>query len=219
MTDYGTSIAPSCLRWLLVVLGIAVLAIPAAAQCESTPMAAGTPTTGGGVILYPTIRVEVFTNGALVATYYFTRPNYQNIIWITENGMPFDFNGVGNPDGVYDRGTAAAIADALCGGHVNTALPPEPSGAAGSARATVSASVPAFGQAAITSVSADFNGDGTPDFAIAYEGFIRVNLYNASGSVMATQSYLDGSAAAGAIVSADFNGDGIPDLATTILLN
>src|ERR1019366_8074504 len=65
--------------------------------------------------------------------------------------------------------------------------------------------------------TADFNGDGQPDIAVANFGTGNINVLLASGAgtFAAPVSYNTGAGTSGArsIVTGDFNGDGVPDLA------
>src|SRR5208282_2294810 len=62
--------------------------------------------------------------------------------------------------------------------------------------------------------SADFNGDGFPDVAVANAGSETVTvLLGSSQGFQPGVAYPSGSGQAVALVSADFNNDGKPDLA------
>jgi Bacterial Ig-like domain/FG-GAP-like repeat/Bacterial Ig domain len=68
----------------------------------------------------------------------------------------------------------------------------------------------------ISIISADFNGDGKADLAVANSAYVSVLLGNGAGSFHAAQSF-DISSSANQIITADFDGDGKADLATTDL--
>ena len=63
----------------------------------------------------------------------------------------------------------------------------------------------------VTAVTADLNGDGILDLAIAGDGAVTVLLGNGNGTFQPAVTYLTASVARSVAV-ADFNGDGIPDL-------
>jgi len=65
--------------------------------------------------------------------------------------------------------------------------------------------------------TADFNGDGIPDLAVAdyYAGTVTILLGNGDGT-FTQKAVIPDIYSAQSIVAADFNGDGIPDLAVTL---
>jgi uncharacterized protein (TIGR03437 family) len=78
---------------------------------------------------------------------------------------------------------------------------------------TLLSAPPAAGQAAQTVAVDLFNGDGVPGSAVlSPNSGITVNLFDADGTLLSTQTYPLLSAGS-AIVSGDFNGDGSIDLA------
>ncbi len=64
-------------------------------------------------------------------------------------------------------------------------------------------------------VVGDFNGDGTPDIAVANDNDVVVLLGNGAGGFAAPVTYSSGGTYPDAIVAGDFNGDGKLDLAVT----
>ncbi len=71
---------------------------------------------------------------------------------------------------------------------------------------------PVFGDSL---VAADFDGNGTTDFALGGTGWIRVYLGNGNGTFAPPVQYDATGGGIEKIVAADFNGDGKPDLAVT----
>ena len=73
-------------------------------------------------------------------------------------------------------------------------------------------------------VAADFDGNGTTDFALGGGGWIDVYLGNGDGTFGPPTEYQATGTSIRHLIAADLNGDGKPDLATTggdvvILLN
>ncbi|MBB6145694.1 hypothetical protein HNQ77_003655 [Silvibacterium bohemicum] len=116
-----------------------------------------------------------------------------------------DFNGDGISDlAVLNSGTSSTAA-----GSVTVLL-----GSGGGNFKAVAAN-PATGQGSGVIVTADFNGDGIPDIAVANgtTNNITVLLGNGDGTFAATPNSPATGSGPNAMIASDFNGDGIPDLA------
>jgi len=113
-----------------------------------------------------------------------------------------DFNGDGVPD-------LAALPYGVTAGYVTVLL-----GVGEENFKTVAAS-PATGEGPDAIVSADFNGDGIPDLAVAngIANNITILLGNGDGTFTATSTSPATGSGPNAMITSDFNGDGIPDLA------
>jgi len=70
------------------------------------------------------------------------------------------------------------------------------------------------GQAGATVTTADFNGDGKPDLAVAHydSNTVSVLLNNGDGTFAAKNDYATDGGLSGFVTAADLNGDGKPDL-------
>ena len=79
------------------------------------------------------------------------------------------------------------------------------------------AAIPETGNDPLSLVTADFNGDGIPDLAVAnYAGTppLTILLGNGDGTFTVASTNVGAGVSPISIAAADFNGDGFPDLVT-----
>jgi len=169
----------------------------------------------GGTVPTGTVSFSVFGNADVLGTAALTAgPSGVNFLTLpnspatgdrSNNIAVADFNGDGMPDlAVVNQGplasTTGSIAIFLGSGNGNF----KP--------VAVSA---ATDQTPIAIVSADFNGDGIPDLAVANGGSNTVTILMGKGDGTFTSMPTAPATGEGpnAMTAADFNGDGIPDIA------
>jgi hypothetical protein len=126
---------------------------------------------------------------------------FQAGVAYTPAGFAFatgDFNGDGRPD-LAVGGSPWGIAILLGQSDGNLAQP-------------VNYLLPLVSDGESSIAAGDFNGDGKPDLAVAYDGNLFIMLNNGSGGFQPPVSSLAG---VGSVTVGDFNGDGKLDLAVT----